>query len=93
MVKGHKARIPQEAIIGICYVVASAAVIVVMSQAVGQSEHLKDMLVGNIIAVSWTEVWQTAVIYAVIAVFHVVFKDRFLEISIDPKGAAARGVS
>jgi ABC-type Mn2+/Zn2+ transport system permease subunit len=33
MVKGHEANIPQEAIIGISYAVASAAVIVVMSKA------------------------------------------------------------
>jgi zinc/manganese transport system permease protein len=92
LIKGHTAKIPQEAIIGICYAVASAAVIVVMSQAAGQGEHLKEMLVGNIIAVSWTEVWQTAAIYAAIALFHFVFKHRFLEITMDPQGAAARGV-
>ena len=92
LVKGHTANIPQEAIIGICYVVASAGVIIVMSQAEGQGEHLKEMLIGNITAVSWTEVWQTAVIYAGIALFHIVFKNRFLEITMDPKGAAARGM-
>src|SRR5512134_2258007 len=40
MVKGQDAHIPQEAIIGITYAVASAAVIVVMSKAPGESEHL-----------------------------------------------------
>ena len=50
------ARIPQEAIIGICYAVASAAAILAMSKATSESEHLKDMLVGNILAVSWREV-------------------------------------
>ena len=35
-----------------------------------EGEHLKDMLVGNILAVSWPEVWQTAVLYASIGVFH-----------------------
>src|SRR5690242_17241 len=39
-------RIPQEAIIGITYAVSSAAAILVMSKAVGETEHLKDMLVG-----------------------------------------------
>ena len=46
LVKGHNARVPQEAIIGISYAVASAAVIVAMSQSTGESEHLRDMLVG-----------------------------------------------
>ena len=33
MIRGHEANVPQEAIIGISYAVASAAVIVVMSKA------------------------------------------------------------
>ena len=59
-IRGHRARIPQEAIIGICYAVASAAAILAMSKATAESEHLKDMLVGNILAVSWPEVGKTA---------------------------------
>ena len=93
MVKGHEARIPQEAIIGISYAVASAAVILAMSQATGEAEHLRDMLVGNILSVQWPEVWRTAAIYVVIGVFHFVFRKRFLEISVDHVGASARGVS
>ena len=93
MVKGHEARIPQEAIIGISYAVASAAVILTMSQATGEAEHLKDMLVGNILSVQWPEVWRTAAIYVVIAVFHFVFRKRFLEISTDHIGAASRGIA
>jgi zinc/manganese transport system permease protein len=93
MVKGHEANIPQEAIIGISYAVASAAVIVVMSKAPGESEHLRDMLVGNILSVQWPEVWTTAALYVVIGAFHYVFRKRFLEISVDPAAVAARGVS
>ena len=93
MVKGHEARIPQEAIIGISYAVASAAVILAMSQATGEAEHLRDMLVGNILSVQWPEVWATAAIYVAIAIFHFVFRKRFLEISVDPHGASARGVA
>src|SRR6187397_3377772 len=93
VIKGHEARIPQEAIIGISYAVASAAVILTMSQATGEAEHLKDMLVGNILSVQWPEVWRTAAIYVVIGMFHFVFRKRFLEISVDPHGAAARGVA
>ena len=61
-----RARIPQEAIIGICYAVASAAAILAMSKATSESEHLKDMLVGNILAVSWPEVGKTAALYGAI---------------------------
>ena len=92
MVKGPDAKIPQEAIIGITYTVASAAVIVAMSKAPGESEHLKDMLVGNILSVQWPEVWMTAGLYAAIGAFHYFFRRRFLEISVTPQAAEARGV-
>jgi len=93
MVKGHEARIPQEAIIGISYAVASAAVILAMSQATGEAEHLRDMLVGNILSVQWPDVWRTAAIYVAIGIFHFIFRKRFLEISVDPHGVAAKGIS
>jgi histidinol-phosphate aminotransferase len=64
-IRVRHARIPQEAIIGICYAVASAAAILAMSKATSESEHLKDMLVGNILAVSWAEVGKTAALYGV----------------------------
>ena len=92
MVKGHEANIPQEAIIGISYAVASAAVILTLSKATGEAEHLQNMLVGNILSVQWPEVWTTGGIYLAIGIFHYVFRKRFLEISIDTKAAAARGV-
>jgi zinc/manganese transport system permease protein len=92
-IRSHRARIPQEAIIGICYAVASAASILAMSKATSESEHLKDMLVGNILAVSWPEVARTAALYGVIGLFHFVFRHQFLAISMDPKAAQARGIS
>src|SRR5436189_5164156 len=81
MLRVKRARIPQEAIIGICYAVASAAAILALSKATSESEHLKDMLVGNILAVSWSEVRHTAVLYATIGLFHYIFRAKFLAIS------------
>jgi zinc/manganese transport system permease protein len=92
-IRGHKARIPQEAVIGICYAVASAAAILAMSKATSESEHLKDMLVGNILAVSWYDVGHTAFLYGLIGMFHFVFRRRFLTISMDPERAEAEGIS
>jgi zinc/manganese transport system permease protein len=92
-IRGHKARIPQEAIIGICYAVASAAAILAMSKATSESEHLKDMLVGNILAVSWPEVGKTAALYGAIGAFHFIFRRKFLAISMDSAKAEAEGVA
>jgi zinc/manganese transport system permease protein len=92
-IRGRRARIPQEAIIGICYAVASAAAILAMSKSVEQTEHLKEMLVGNILTVSWFEVARTAALYGAIGLFHYIFRRKFLLISIDPEAAEAQGIS
>jgi zinc/manganese transport system permease protein len=88
--RGH---IPQEAFIGIAYAVASAAAILALSKATGETEHLKDMLVGNILAVSRHEVLKTALLYGAIGLFHYIFRRRFLLISTDPEKAEAQGIS
>src|SRR5437763_140880 len=88
----HK-RIPLEAFIGITYAVASAAAILAMSKATGETEHLKDMLVGNILAVSKHEVIKTAILYGAIGLFHYIFRKKFLAISIDPEAAERSGIS
>src|SRR6266478_5163937 len=92
-IRSRRARIPQEAIIGICYAVASAAAILAMSKSTSESEHLKDMLVGNILAVSWPEVGRTAILYGAIGAFHYIFRCKFLAISMDARKAEADGIS
>ena len=92
-IRSRHARIPQEAIIGISYAVASAATILALSKSTSEGEHLKDMLVGNILAVSWDEVWKTAVLYAIIGAFHFVFRKKFLAISMDHDAAEQSGTS
>jgi zinc/manganese transport system permease protein len=95
-IRSKRARIPQEAIIGICYAVASAASILAMSKATSEGEHLKDMLVGNILAVSWAEVGKTAILYGAVGAFHYVFRRQFFAISLDHREeghAEAQGLS
>lgn len=92
-VRTRKGHIPQEAFIGIAYAVASAAAILAMSKATGETEHLKDMLVGNILAVSWHEVIKTAILYGAIGLFHYIFRKKFLLISMNPREAESRGMS
>jgi zinc/manganese transport system permease protein len=92
-VRGKGARIPQEAVIGICYAVASAATILAMSKATGETEHLKDMLVGNLLFVSWYEVGKTAALYGAIGAFHYIFRKKFLAISMNHDLDRVDGVS
>src|SRR6266853_2062000 len=92
-VRSRQKRIPLEAFIGIAYAVASAAAILAMSKATGETEHLKDMLVGNILAVSRHEVAKTAILYGAVGLFHYIFRHKFLLISTNPTEAERRGMS
>ena len=87
----RKTRIPQEAVIGIVYAVSAAVAILVMSKATQETEHLKEMLVGNILSVTWPELLKTAVLYALVGVFHYLCRQRFLLISLDEEEAERRG--
>jgi zinc/manganese transport system permease protein len=89
----RKTRIPQEAIIGIVYAVSAAMAILVMSKATQETEHLKDMLVGNILSVSWPELAKTAVLYALVGLFHYVLRRRFLLISMNEEQAVREGIN
>ena len=88
----RRSHIPLEAFVGIAYAVASATAILAMSKATGETEHLKDMLVGNILAVSLHDVAKTALLYGVVGAFHYIFRKQFLLISTNPAAAEASGL-
>ena len=89
----RRTRIPQEAIIGIVYAVSAAVAILVMSKATQETEHLKEMLIGNILSVTWPELLKTAVLYALVGLFHYIFRKRFLLISMNEAEAERQGVN
>jgi len=73
--------------------VASAAAIVAMSKSTAQTEDLKEMLVGNILSVSWAEVRKTALLYGGVGLFHFLLRKKFLLISMHPEEAEKQGMS
>jgi zinc/manganese transport system permease protein len=87
----ERGAVPQEAIIGIVYVVASAAAILVADRTPRGGEAIKDILVGSLLWVSWPAIARRAGIYAVIGIFHWLLRRRFLTISFEPQTAVARG--
>ena len=64
-----------------------------MSKSVQETEHLKEMLVGNILSVSWGEVRKTAIVYGCIGLFHYIFRKKFLAISLDHDHSGEHGYS
>jgi zinc/manganese transport system permease protein len=87
----ERGRVPQEAIIGIVYVVASAAALLVADKAPRGGEAIKDILVGSLLWVGWPAIWRLAVVYAAIGVFHWALRRRFLTISFEPETAVTQG--
>jgi zinc/manganese transport system permease protein len=63
-------RLPQEALIGVIYVVAAAAAIVLIDRAPQGAEHLKQILTGNILVTGWSDLRLIAPLYLVVGVLH-----------------------
>jgi zinc/manganese transport system permease protein len=89
----EKGSVPQEAFIGIVYVVASAAAILVADRTPRGGEAIKDILVGSLLWVTWPAIARMAGVYVVIGIFHWILRRRFLTISFQPETALAKGWS
>ena len=92
LTRSDSRRIPHEAIIGIVYAVSAAAAVLVLNSSPHGAEDIKDILVGNLLAVSPQDVARVAVLYAGVAVVHWIFRRQFLLISEHPAEAARRGM-
>ena len=86
-----KSRVPQEAFIGIVYVVASAAAVLVANKVPGGGEAVEKTLVGSLLWVTWPTIVKLAIAYAALGVFQFVLRRRFLTISFHPEEAEAQG--
>src|SRR4030095_10171210 len=89
----RKERVPQEAFIGIIYAAASAAAILILSKSATGGEELKHMLVGDLLLVSLRSVMSMALLYGSIGVFHLIFRSKFLAISLNPETAESSGMN
>lgn len=83
------ARVPLEALIGIVYVVAAAAGILLLSKSPHGKEELQKTLVGDLLTVSWPEIWKTAALFAAIGGVHWLFRRPLIALSFDPEHARA----
>jgi len=89
----RKERVPQEAFIGIVYAAASAAAVLILSKSPTGGEELKHMLVGDILLVSIPTIIHDAILYSLVGIFHIIFRRRFLAISVDAEAAQASGIN
>ena len=92
LTRTRKEKIPHEAIIGIVYAVSAALAILILSRAAEGDEHIRFMLVGNVLLVSVPEIIKMAVLYSVVGLFHWVFRKNFILISTQPEAAYRKGL-
>jgi zinc/manganese transport system permease protein len=85
-------QVPQEALIGILYVVAAAAAVLVLSHTAGGKEELQRSLVGELLVVPPAEVIKTFGLYIVVGTIHFLLRGKFLALSTSAGAAAAAGL-
>ncbi|MCK5489679.1 MAG: metal ABC transporter permease [Gemmatimonadetes bacterium] len=86
-------RVPQEAIIGIVYIVATAAALLIADRTPAGVEAIKDVLVGSLLWVTWPAIGRIALVYAAVGVLQWLLRKRFLTISLEESEAEAHGWS
>ena len=90
LARRHEKLFSQEAIIGITYALASAAVVLVVDRVAHGAEHIKDILVGQVLWVTWPDVIKTSIIYGVVGTIHYIFRKPLIAASFghDENGKA-----
>ena len=88
----HEEAVPQEAYIGIIYVVFSASMILVLTQVPHGGEEIRHLLVGSILWVTWGDLLKTALLYTVLGLVLWRAHGSLTLISQDPAAARARGL-
>jgi len=76
--------VPQEALIGITFVIASAAVILLSSFSAEGTEHVRETMTGALIWVTWPTVLKMSAAFAGIGLFHFLFRRTMLAITFAP---------
>lgn len=91
--RSKKGRVPQEAVIGIVYAVASAAAMLLVDRNPEGMELIKNALTGRMLWVNADSIVTTSRIYGAVALLHIVFSGRFSMITRDHEAAARHGLN
>src|SRR5947209_16107105 len=86
-------RVPQEAFIGIVYVVASAAAVLVANKVPGGGEAIEKTLTGSILWITWPTIAKLAAAYVVLGAVQYALRRKFLTISFHPEEVERAGWS
>ena len=91
LTRTRERHVSQEAVIGVVYAVSAAAAVLVSDRAPHGVEHVRAMLVGNLLAVRPAEIAKVALLYAAVGTLHWMCRRPFFLISTDPDAAFVHG--
>lgn len=83
----------QEALIGVVFAVSSALSLLMADRLPHGAEHIKYILTGNILWVTWPQIIKTAILYLILGAFHFVLRNKLLMISSNPETATRAGLN
>lgn len=85
--------LPPDAVIGVFYTIATALGILLIAKSAQGESHMLTLLRGDVLAVYPAETIEMAIVFAVIAVIHLIFGKEFLLVSLDRDMASTLGYS
>jgi zinc/manganese transport system permease protein len=91
LTRSRERHLSQEAVIGVIYAVSAAAAVLLADRAPHGAEHVRAMLVGNILTVRPDEVVRVAALYAGVGLVHWLCRKPLLLISTQPEVAFRQG--
>ena len=81
LLKSRRLPISLESLIGIAYAVAATGTVILLDMAAGGDVHVKEMVEGSILWVSWKQILELFIVFIVIGLFHYIFRDKFISLS------------
>jgi zinc/manganese transport system permease protein len=81
-----------EALIGITFAVATTGAVILIDKGAGGDVHVKEMLVGSILWVKWSEILKALVVYLIIGVLHYKFRSKVLLVTENYQKARTEGI-
>ena len=77
----YQKRFSQEAMIGIFYACSTASIVLIIDKMGHGAEHLKYTLVGQLLWVTWIDVFKVTIIYGLVSIIHYFLRKQLIDSS------------
>ncbi|MBN1291808.1 MAG: metal ABC transporter permease [Candidatus Latescibacteria bacterium] len=86
-------QISQETVIGVSYAISAAATLFLLAVAAGGDVHMEEMFTGSILWAQWPAIFICMIVYALVGIFHFVFRKQFIRLSTGYSNADKQGMN